>query len=518
MKKVLVLICGAVLALVSCSKEMSPGNQGIEQATPIVFNLSATHPDGPATKAVKTGWETGDVVFVFFEKQVAPAYLEMKYDGEKWKNTPNGLSLREGETGTMTAVYLPFGSDAKVVADGTDYRFDKTYYSYFLTSSMDYTVSDGEVSGTFSMQIPDGYVQFFMGDDVFALDSEIELREPHLTPQGIESISSSGSIALKTLAHGAPLPGYLYDKKNKDADESAGILFSGILSDDARYDKTGTPSDYHFTLVINGWDGMYYNNVFTGKMLYRGEKVGRALKFSGDGWEPIMDYKPIDIGCDVDGKRVYWASRNLGAASDFPTSSADADIEATYGDYYAWGETETYYESGYAMEYPQEHWKADMTDGYAWGSYKKFNPTGDGSTFTKYTGSDYDTLLPDDDVASVVAKGTWRMPTRAEWSQLRSTSFNWIWDNESNGCKVTSNVEGYDGSDGPWIFLPASCCWQGNDFIRLGGGEDPLGVYWSASLSSPSPSEASFVVCSTFGDEGGTVERFGGFSVRPVTY
>ena len=74
MKKVLFVLCAAALALVSCNKELNPAEngQGAKESTPIVFNLSAIHPNDAGTKAVKTGWENGDVVFVFFSGATAP--------------------------------------------------------------------------------------------------------------------------------------------------------------------------------------------------------------------------------------------------------------------------------------------------------------------------------------------------------------------------------------------------------------------------------------------------------------
>ena len=507
MKKAFLILCAAALALVSCNKDLAPADNdqgGAKEPIDVVFNLSATHPDGSDTKAVKTAWETGDVVFVFFSGQTAPAYLELKYDGTKWVNTPKkGLSFSEGDTGTMTAVYLPFGSGATVVDDGSGgYKFDKTYYSYFLTSSMTYDVSGEEVSGTFNMQIPDGYVQFFINfEPSYDL---IEIREPHLTPQGIASITKDGDVALTNVARGAPLPGY----KCKDG---SGYIFSGILSDDARNDKGEKHIiDYHFTMVINGWKGYYFSKVCEGKQLYRGEKEGRALRFEGNWVGAITDYKPIDLGCDVtEGgvtKRIYWSSRNIGATADTG--------EASYGDYYAWGETETYYEAGYARENPQNHWKTDKGNGYAWGSYRKFNPTGDGTTFEKYTGSDYDTLQPDDDAAHVIVGGIWRMPTSKEWEALINTNFTWTWDTDHGGRKVTSNIEGYNSDDGPYIFLPAAGCWDSTRFYDGGS----YGYYWSSSLRTVVPNDDAWYgfFLSTNVDVR-NIGRYSGLSVRPVT-
>ena len=57
--------------------------------------------------------------------------------------------------------------------------------------------------------------------------------------------------------------------------------------------------------------------------------------------------------------------------------------------YFAWGET-------------------TQKDTYTWENYQY----GDGTTFTKYTGSDgLTTLLPEDDAATANWGGNWRMPT-----------------------------------------------------------------------------------------------------------
>ena len=110
MKRIILMVCAALVALVSCEKQPveNPSNEGSE----IVFNLSATHPGD--TKAVKTGWEENDVIFVFIQGQTAPAYLEMKWDGSSWVNTSKGLSAIADGSVSMRAVYLPFGSTATV--------------------------------------------------------------------------------------------------------------------------------------------------------------------------------------------------------------------------------------------------------------------------------------------------------------------------------------------------------------------------------------------------------------------
>ena len=532
MKKALLILCAAVVAFVSCNKEIaSPDLEG-KETVEVVFNLSATHPDD--TKAVKTAWETGDVVFVFFSKQTAPAYLEMKYDGTKWVNTQKDLAFKNDESGTMTAVYLPFGSKATVSSDGTSYKFSETYLSYYLTGQLPYTVSGGQVSGSFEMKYPDGYVQFFFDEADIDINDEMELREPHLTPQGIASVGADGTINLTTIAHGAPVPGYVYDKENKGTGESKGMLFSAILSDDARYDKTKLPMDYYFTVVAEGWKGLYYSKSFLNQQFYRGAKEGRAFKFPGKGWTLIEDYKPIDLGCDVpvtiggktELKRIYWCSRNIGAKSD----ELKSDFEDVRGGYYAWGEIATksdyswvtykhivdppydtdpdYYWKGiskYTVPFPASH--PDKIHHVAWYDSDGTNFIGDNTTV----------LEPEDDAARQVLGGLWRIPTEAEWQVLNTKpTFDWIWTDINKGIKVYSNVDGYIYTGGPYIYLPAASYWKGDE-------RDPQGLdgycghYWTASLYEYDVPSARYFFFNSSNETFGYRDHCEGLQIRAVT-
>ncbi len=502
MKKTLAIILASV-ALISCSKEIldKTTEENVTPVAEIVFNLSANHPDDAATKAVKTGWETDDVIFVFFSRQAAPEYLEMKWSGTAWVSTPkNSLALAENETGTMRAVYLPFGSGAGVAADGTAFKFDTQYNTYYLTATLPYTVTGGTVSGTFNMQIPDGYVQFFLNDADASSSTEIELREPHLTPQGIASIAADGTITHTAIASGAPLKGYVYDKEAKADGESKGYLFSGILAAGARNSST----DYHFTLVSGGWQGTYYQKAFSGKTWYRGATEGRALKMPAlSSWTTVTDYKPIDLGTDVGGKRIYWASCNVGA-----------NKPEDYGDYFAWGETSGY-DSG--------------KTNFSWATYKWMQSgQSDWKHITKYTFADgqtsgiwYDgsifigdnkTVLDfEDDAARVNWGGSWRMPTNAEMEALLGLSGVWVTDYEGSG------VNGYrfTGSNGNTLFLPAASYYWDTNLNDLG----TEGNYWSSSLNE----SFSDIALSVFFDspQGAfscdSNGRSDGLSVRPVT-
>ena len=212
----------------------------------------------------------------------------------------------------------------------------------------------------------------------------------------------------------------------------------------------------------------------------------------------IRPPEAIDMGTVVNGKNIKWASFNLGAGKP-----------EEYGDYYAWGETEPYYSSQSPLT-----WKNGKT-GYNWASYKWCN--GSSSTLTKYNtdGSrgtvDNKTVLEfSDDVASVKLGGKWRMPTDAEWTELR-TKCTWTWTTNYNGTGVKGRI--VTATNGNSIFLPAAGYRGGTSLYDAGSDGD----YWSSSLNMDYPSDARSVFF--YSDKVGRLStyRYYGFSVRPVS-
>jgi hypothetical protein len=193
---------------------------------------------------------------------------------------------------------------------------------------------------------------------------------------------------------------------------------------------------------------------------------------------PSSRPEAVDLGLSV-----KWATFNLGASSP-----------EEYGDYYAWGETST---------------KND----YSWDTYKWCN--GSYNTLTKYnilsnygTVDNKITLELSDDAAHVTWGDNWRMPTDAEWTELRENC-TWIWttQNGKNGYKVASKTNGNS------IFLPAAGYRYGT---RLDISSSS-GNYMSSSLNSGNPSLALGVYFNSdtvFRDKTGNREN--GHSVRPV--
>ena len=189
----------------------------------------------------------------------------------------------------------------------------------------------------------------------------------------------------------------------------------------------------------------------------------------------------VDLGLP---SGLKWASFNLMA-------SAPEEV----GAYYAWGETE-----------PKVN--------YSWSTYKWCK--GSNKTMTKYcTESAYGNngytddkgfLYADDDAASVLLGGDWRMPTSAEWQEL--------WNNCNRTSATVNGVTGYklsgkkDGYTNKSIFLPAAGYKTGTSI-----SEASSMFYWSKSLYSLEPYYALGLRYTSYSSSG---SRSSGFLVRAV--
>ncbi|MDE5782942.1 MAG: hypothetical protein K2H97_01275 [Prevotella sp.] len=177
----------------------------------------------------------------------------------------------------------------------------------------------------------------------------------------------------------------------------------------------------------------------------------------------INGHEYVDLGLP---SGVKWATCNVGASSP-----------SDYGNYYAWGETTP------KSEYTEENCK----------------------TWEKCIGDISGN--PEYDAARANWGGSWRLPSKAEFEELRDKC-TWTWTTQGghNGYKVT-------GPNGNSIFFPAVGDRYESSLHRA--GDD--GNYWS---STPDESDTQFAyrlyffsslrsVCWDFRDDG--------FSVRPVS-
>ncbi|MGM9745646.1 MAG: hypothetical protein ACI30H_01600 [Paludibacteraceae bacterium] len=146
----------------------------------------------------------------------------------------------------------------------------------------------------------------------------------------------------------------------------------------------------------------------------------------------------VDLGLP---SGVRWATCNVGATNP-----------EGYGNYYAWGETET-------------------KENYTWATYKY----GTSSSLTKYNTTDGKTELElEDDAARANWGGQWRTPTKEEWQELIDNC-TWTWTENYN----ETGIKGYEvkGTNENSIFLPMAGTMDESTLYS----DNIYGNYWSSS-------------------------------------
>ena len=193
---------------------------------------------------------------------------------------------------------------------------------------------------------------------------------------------------------------------------------------------------------------------------------------------------------------------DLGLSAKWATYNVGATKPEEYGEYYAWGETES---------------KSD----YSWLTYKYriSGDTYDNVKFNKYVSYsssgivDNKVLLDNvDDVAYVKWGGSWHIPTVVEMVELYDNcTWTWTTQNGINGYLITSKVIGYTDCS---IFLPAAG-FRNDTLLNDAGGK---GKYWSRNLDKSMDTWPwNYTFCSDYTVLGaGSDDRSIGCSVRPV--
>ena len=197
----------------------------------------------------------------------------------------------------------------------------------------------------------------------------------------------------------------------------------------------------------------------------RVEEVEESEEDDEDDYTGLINgYKYVDLGLP---SGIKWATCNVGA-----------DSPEEYGDYYAWGETET------KSEYTE-----DNCSTYG-------EQMSDISGNARY------------DVARKKWGGTWRIPTKAEQQELLDNcEWEWTTQNGVNGYKVT-------GPNGNHIFLPAAGYRYGSSLDYAGS----YGYYWSSTPYSSSTNGAYLLLFRSSHHNADYYNyRNDGYTVRPLT-
>ncbi len=129
MKKAIVLLAAAAMfAALSCSKieNTNPSDEFQE----IQVNITVGDPDGaPSTKALKTGWVSGDVLNLWFDSNCdATPNLTLTYNGSAWEASKVSTAILDAlKTSGRLKVIWEGNNDLKgkydAVIDGTSVQF-----------------------------------------------------------------------------------------------------------------------------------------------------------------------------------------------------------------------------------------------------------------------------------------------------------------------------------------------------------------------------------------------------------
>ena len=299
--------------------------------------------------------------------------------------------------------------------------------------------------------------------------------------------------ALEITEYSATLTGYA-NLPLELGDSEMGITYDKVKSFEAakKVVATGLDGNNKFTVtvaVLERSTTYYFKSYVQNGMAV---KYGAVKSFTTK--ESTISGGAVDLGIVMsrtDGTtyKLYWAKSNL---SDKGLCTNPED----YGDYYAWGETE-----------PKES--------YSWLMYK-FGKSSSGP-FSKYSTPSSDgpidnktVLEPEDDVAHVKLGGKWRMPTNAEWTELKAKC-TWTWVTNYNGSGINGML--VKATNGNSIFLPAAGYLNGTN-LRVDGS---YGTYWSSSLNKDYPYYAWSVNFDSDDVGRSYYNRSYGRSVRPVS-
>ena len=269
MKKITLLtIFGmALMALSACNKEEVPASKTLK------LDLNIIH--GSDTKAVKTAWESGDKIYVFFgkpEDHTTPAYLTLTYNGSTWtEDWTAGLEAEIAATpsGKLCAVYTPGKFDAIEYSEyWKQYSFINSDPGWYLRCGMvDYSVSKGVLTATLNMKREGNFVQFYLegeaanaGNLQFSCDKIMKIRLGGVSKSGIFSSNYDYGYAIDGVAY------------------KGGLMFSGILNSDANgvgISHTLKITDTKGT--VETADDVVYTTTATKKMKYGDAFVLPAL-------------------------------------------------------------------------------------------------------------------------------------------------------------------------------------------------------------------------------------------------
>ena len=317
MKKTVLLLFAALLALVSCEKATAPQEErdAVYRLDRLRFDFTVER-EG-ATKGVRSAWRLGDRIFLFFQG-VDAAYLTIDYDGTAWSK-PATLNLREGASmpslekiGKMTAVYLPYGNVTPTWDSDTEtWTFAGADFYFLRCENADYYITDTEnqissLGSYLYMSNAEDYVQFFIPSE--DASESVRVACNALIPAGIGGVSSDGTVSDRSgVEQGTWLTAYA-----DEIEDEKGYYFSGKLAL-----RPGV--NYYFAMDMSGAYRHYYK-----ARNYAISAHGAYQLPALEDWPAVTEETTVEVAANT------WSAMNKGAATpwkvgtqcDWTTASA----------------------------------------------------------------------------------------------------------------------------------------------------------------------------------------------------
>ena len=302
------------------------------------------------------------------------------------------------------------------------------------------------------------------------------------TPELVESTSNSLTVS-------AHVTGSISEYLGQFPNYTCGVIYEcdQELSMDHNV-VTATPgADGYFTVTITGLESNKdYMVAAWLKLTPESDAIISNMRVYATGGTDHSDENWVDLGLP---SGLLWAKCNLGATTP-----------EGFGDYYAWGETQTKSHYGWST-YQYCNWDGVDDEEGTYQTMTKYNTSSVNGNIDNLT-----TLQAMDDAATAVLGNGARIPTKEEWEELISnTTVERVYVNSVEGRRFTA-------ANGNTLFLPAASAWYYESYYDVTGE----GHYWSSSLCTTYPYRAWLLEFQWDTHSVNHANRCYGFPVRAV--
>lgn len=417
MKKIFAILC-ATVALFSCSQGDLLETENTQDQTPqgALVNFNITVEEQGTTKALKTGWATGDVIYIKF-REIDDKYLTITYNGTNWiaqaYNSTNAattfvesdfIGLDDAKK-SVGAVHFPVAVDATLSGSRLSFQKNseavKTYFLY--QDGANYTVDGADVTLTLSLQKPTNMVLFHIPGISEANVSDYTLYiDKYPDNLVVHSCTYIENSALSYTDNSATYSGF-----QGFADEN-GAIFSVYFFNGH---SIGEATTYTFTVK-----GPVQEYTISGNLTLQSGYQYSLPALNSSKWTPKFRFSTSSTKTVMfsKGNLQYQASTNtwrfaehqydvIGEAAG-NTTTTGRDTQSDWIDLFGWGT------SGYnhgATAYEPWNTSYNITDYYAYGSnYENNLFDGDGKADWGYNA-----ILNGGNTENC----GWRTPTNDEW-------------------------------------------------------------------------------------------------------